>query len=175
MIPELHALAFLALLAAAGWQGLTRRAVSPALVCTGAAVSLSLRAMLGVETHMQGLLGLLAGLVAATVLLAIRAARGSDLLLLVMVGSFLGPRDTLTAVLVGTGVMLAAAVAEALLHRGPWRGTPAARVLLTPYTGVGWSGGRVVVTTAAEGGATAAATMSPGVAIVLGAMAGWIL
>lgn len=175
MIPQLHAAAFLVVLAAACWQGLTRRAVSPALVYTGVGVSLSLRAMLGVETHMQGLLGLLVGLATATVLLAIRAARGSDLLLLVMVGSFLGPRDTLTAVLVGTGVMLAAAAAGALLHRGPWRGTPAARVLLTPYTGVGWSGGRVVVTTAAEGAATAGATMSPGVAIVLGAMAGWIL
>ena len=175
MIPEIHAVAFLAVLAAAGWQALTRRAVSPALVYTGVGVSLSLRAMLGVETHMQGLLGLLAGLVTATVLLAIRAARGSDLLLLLLVGSFLGPRDTLTAVLVGTGVMLVAAAAGALLNRGPWRGTPGARVLLTPYTGVGWSGGRVVVTTAAEGAATAAAPMSPGVAIVLGAVAGWIL
>lgn len=175
MIPELHALAFLALLTAAGWQGLTRRTVSPALVYTGVAVSLSLRAMLGVETHMQGLLGLLVGLVTATVLLAIRAARGSELLMLVMVGAFLGPRDTLTAVLVSAGVMLVAAAAEAVLNRGPWRGAPAARVLLTPYTGVGWSGGRVVVTTAAEGVAAASAPVSPAVAIVLGAVAGWIL
>ncbi|MEW5926428.1 MAG: prepilin peptidase [Gemmatimonadota bacterium] len=175
MIPELHALAFLAFLLAAAWQDATTRSVSAPLVYTGLAVSLSLRALLGADVHMEGLLGLLAGLVVALVLLALHAAQGSDLRLLLMVGAFLGARGTLTAVLVATGVMLLAAAAGALLHRGPWRGTRAARVLATPYSGVGWSEGRVVLTGAAEAAVAKAAPVSPGMAIVLGAVAGWIL
>src|SRR5215211_1700319 len=41
MIVELHALAFLAFLEAAAWQAASSRTVSPVLVYTGVAVSLS--------------------------------------------------------------------------------------------------------------------------------------
>ena len=175
MIPELHALSFLAFLLAAGWQDARSRSVTPLLVYAGVAVSLSLRAILGPEVHIQGLLGLLAGLAAALVLLAVHAARGSDLRLLLMVGAFLGARGTLTAVLVATGLMLASAALGAMLHRGPWRATRAARALLAPYAGMGWSEGRVVLVGAAEAAVERAAPVSPGMAIVAGAVAGWIL
>lgn len=175
MISELHVVTFLAFLATAAYQDARSRTVSPVLVYTGVAVSLSLRAMVGVDDHMWGLLGLSAALLVAIALLVVHAASGSDLRLLLLVGAFLGPRDTLTAVLVATGVMLLAAAAGALLNRGSWRGSRAAQVLLTPYSGVGWNGGRMELTLAAEAAVAKAAPMSPGLAIVLGAIAGWIL
>lgn len=175
MVPELHALAFLAFLVGAAWQDARTRSVSPVLVYTGVAVSLSLRALVGVEAHMQGLLGLSAALLLAIVLMLARAATGSELRLLLLAGAFLGPRDTLTTVLVATGVMLLAAGAGTLLQRWPAGGTRTARVMLTPYSGVEWSGGRVVMTVAGEAAAARAAPMSPGIAIIVGAVAGWIL
>lgn len=175
MIPEIHALAFLAFLVAAAWQDARTRSVSPVLVYTGVAVSLSLRALVGVETHMQGLLGLSAALLMAIALMLARAAGGSELRLLLLAGAFLGPRDTLTAAMAAAGVMLLASGAAALLRRWPAGGTRAAEVLLTPYSGVGWSGGRVVMTVAGGAAAARAAPMSPGTAIVVGAVAGWIL
>jgi prepilin peptidase CpaA len=175
MIVELHVLAFLVFLSAASWQGAAGRTVSPVLVYTGVAVSLSLRALLGADVHVNGLLGLSAALLVAIALMLLRVAGGSELRLLLMAGAFLGPRDVVMASLVAIGVMLLTAGVSAALHRGPWRGAPAVRVLLAPHHGFGWSEGRVVVGTEGAAAAAQAVPVSPSVAIVVGAVAGWIL
>lgn len=176
MIPELHAVAFAAFMVLAAWQQLHARGAPVVLVYSGVAVALSLRALASPEAHMQGLLGLLAALLAVMVLMAGRLAAGSELRLLLLVGAFLGPRHTLTALLATLGVMLLSAAAGALLRRGRLGATRAARFLSAPHGGLGWGGGQLVV--AAEGEAVQAAApalVSPGVAIVAGAVAGWIL
>ncbi|HEX8276629.1 MAG TPA: hypothetical protein VF615_28575 [Longimicrobiaceae bacterium] len=177
MIVELHALAFMVFLAAAAWQVATAPSVSPVLVYTGVAVSLSLRALVGADVHMVGLLGLSAALLISIALMLLRVATGTELRLLLLAGAFLGPRELVTTLLVAVGAMLLAAVVSAAVHRGPWRRTRTARLLLTPHTGLGWNGGRVVIREEKVEGAAAvqAAPMSPGVAIVLGTVAGWIL
>ncbi|MET0396544.1 MAG: hypothetical protein ABW277_06960 [Longimicrobiaceae bacterium] len=177
MIPELHAIAFASFMALAAWQQLHARGASVVLVYTGVAAALSLRAMASPEAHMEGLLGLLAALLVVMALMAGRLAGGSELRLLLLVGAFLGPRHTVTAVLVTLGVMLLSVGAGALLRRGRLGTTRAARLLSEPQGGLGWGGGQLVV--AAEGeaaqAAAPAALVSPGVAIVVGAVAGWIL
>jgi prepilin peptidase CpaA len=180
MIPEFHALAFTCFMALAAWQQLQARGAPVVLVYTGVAVALSLRALVSPEAHAQGLLGLLAALLAIMILMAGRAATGSELRLLLLVGAFLGPRHTLTAVLVTLGVMLLSAAGGALLRRGRLGTTRTARLLAAPHTGLGWGGGQVMVaaggeTVEAAGTAARVVLVSPGVAIVAGAVAGWIL
>jgi hypothetical protein len=180
MIPELHAIAFASFMALAAWQHLYTRGATVVLVYTGVAVALSLRALVSPEVHVQGLLGLLAALLAVIVLMGGKLATGSELRLLLLVGAFLGLRHTLVAVLVTLGVMLLSAAAGALLQRSRLGTTRAARVLATPHAGLGWGGGQVMVsaggeTVQAAGVATRVVLVSPGVAIVAGAVAGWIL
>ena len=176
MIPELHALAFLGFLVAAAWQDVRTRCVSSVVVFGGVAVSLSLRAMLGAEAHLQGLLGLFLALVAAVAFVAARAATGSDLRVLVMVGAFLGPRDVMVALMAAVAVMLVTTTAHAVLSRAPLRGTRMARVLLSPPPGMSGYGGEITVsTTSAEIPAPRAFSFSHGLAIVLGAMTAWVL
>lgn len=176
MIPELHAVAFLGFLLAAAWQDVRTRCVSSAVVFGGVAVSLSLRAMLGAEAHLQGLLGLFLALTAAVALVAARAASGSDLRVLVMVGSFLGPRDVMFALMAAVAVMLVTTAAHAVLSWAPLRGTRVSRVLLSPPPGLGGSLGEVTVsTTSAEIPVPRAFSFSHGLAIVLGAMTAWVL
>lgn len=176
MIPELHALAFTAFMSAAAWQQLRTRGASVVLVYTGVAVALSLRALVSPAAHVDGLLGLLAALVTVMALMAGRLAGGSELRLLLLVGAFLGGRDTLAGVLVTTGVMLLSVGAGAVLQRGRLRTTRAARLATAQHAGVGWSAPRLVVESPAAAGAAARAVpVSPGVAVVVGAVAGWIL
>lgn len=180
MIPELHAIAFAAFMALAAWQQLHARGAPVVLVYTGVAVALSLRALASHEAHIHGLLGLLVALVMAMALMVGRLATGSELRLLLLVGAFLGPRHTLTAVLVTLGVMLLSVAGGALLRRGRVGTTRAARLLAAPHAGFGWGGGQVMVAAGGEtvetaGNAARVVLVSPGTAIVVGAVAGWIL
>jgi prepilin peptidase CpaA len=85
------------LLAAAAWTDYRRRRIPNALTVSGLAAALVLRALVGPEAILDGLVGALLALVLTLPLLILGVMGGGDVKLLIAIGGFMGPRHFLWA------------------------------------------------------------------------------
>ena len=88
---------FTALLLAAAWSDLRSRRIPNALTITGLAVALVLRASVGPETLIEGVVGVLLALVLTLPFLMLGVIGGGDAKLLMAIAGFMGPRHFLWA------------------------------------------------------------------------------
>lgn len=98
-IDEAHFVLVALLALAVAWDLRTRRIPNP-LTITGCVVGLALRASLGWDPLLAGVLGLLLGLAVSVPMVLAGGLGGGDAKLLAMVGAFLGPGPLLPAILV---------------------------------------------------------------------------
>lgn len=166
MIHTLQTAALVSLVVVATATDLRTRRIPNALTLSGLVVGLALRAALGFDALIAGLLGVALALVLTVPLVSLGGLGGGDAKLLAAVGAFLGLGDLPVALLVtalaGGALALALAVrrgaiGETLSHAGglvtrPFR--PAAAPLRTLRT-------------------PGALAIPYGVAIAVGALAGW--
>lgn len=169
MLSALNACAFLLLVAVAAWLDVRTGRIPNALTVTGLAVALALRALPGAGPILPGLGGAGIALAVGLPLFALGGLGGGDVKLLAAVGAFLGPERLVTALLAAgvAGGVLAVAVA---LRRGVL--LPAllgTRNLLARWATLGRAGER------RSFGSPGAVTVPYGVAIAVGAVAGWFL
>jgi prepilin peptidase CpaA len=85
------------LLAAAAWTDYRSRRIPNALTVAGLAAALVLRAMIGPEAILDGLVGALLAFVLTLPLLMLGVMGGGDIKLLIAIGAFMGPRHFLWA------------------------------------------------------------------------------
>jgi prepilin peptidase CpaA len=94
--------ALTALLAAAAWTDYRSRRIPNVLTLVGLAAALLLRAVVGPEAILDGLVGALLAFVLTLPLLMLGVMGGGDAKLLIAIGAFMGPRHFLWA-----GVLIA--------------------------------------------------------------------
>jgi prepilin peptidase CpaA len=94
--------ALTALLAAAAWTDYRSRRIPNALTVAGLAVALLLRAGIGSDAILDGLVGALLAFVLTLPLIVLGVMGGGDAKLLIAIGAFMGPRHFLWA-----GVLIA--------------------------------------------------------------------
>ena len=111
MTQALAGLAIVAFASAAAWCDATTQRIPNKLTVAGLATALILRAPLGGEVLVEGLVGLGLALLVAVVLYALRAIGGGDVKLLAGVGAFLGSREVMGAL----GLMAVLGAAFAIL------------------------------------------------------------
>lgn len=176
MLEHLTLASLLLLAGAAAWWDLRARRIPNALTLTGLLAALLLRVPLGMGAVGLGLLG--AGLAFGLSLVFFLAGGmgGGDVKLLAAVGAFLGPQRlwmALLAMALAGGVM----AAWVILRRGAVTETAANLHTLAATFGrktfTGWKGGEgeAALTLDTPG----ALTVPYGVAIAVGAVAGWFL
>jgi prepilin peptidase CpaA len=85
------------LLAAAAWTDYRSRRIPNALTVSGLAGALLLRALVGPEAIVEGLVGALLAFVLTLPLLMLGVMGGGDVKLLIAIGAFMGPRHFLWA------------------------------------------------------------------------------
>jgi prepilin peptidase CpaA len=94
---EIASAALTMLLAAAAWMDYRSRRIPNVLTMSGLAVALLLRAVMGPDTIIEGLVGVLLALVLTLPLLMLGVMGGGDAKLLMAIGAFMGPSHFLWA------------------------------------------------------------------------------
>jgi len=102
---------------AAAWWDATAQRIPNTLTVTGLAAALMLRALVGVDAFMHGVMGAGIGLLVSLVFYALRAIGGGDLKLLVGIGGFLGA-DEIWGALAVIAILGAAFALASTLRRG---------------------------------------------------------
>jgi len=158
--------AFLALVVLAVASDLRTRRIPNALTLTGLGIALVLRGLLGWEPLAIGMAGAVIAFVPAVPLVLMGGLGGGDAKLLAAVGAFVGPAGLPTTLFV-TAVVGGAMGAVAVLRRGAWSQTVArCRVIVaSSFGGVQEPLPRL--------GAPGTIAIPYGVAIGVGAIAGW--
>lgn len=88
---------FTALLLAAAWSDLRSRRIPNALTMSGLAAALLLRALVGPEVLIEGVVGALLAFVLTLPFLMLGVIGGGDVKLLIAIAAFMGPRHFLWA------------------------------------------------------------------------------
>jgi prepilin peptidase CpaA len=94
---EIASAALTMLLAAAAWMDYRSRRIPNVLTMSGLAVALLLRAVVGPDAIIEGLVGVLLALVLTLPLLMLGVMGGGDAKLLMAIGAFMGPSHFLWA------------------------------------------------------------------------------
>jgi prepilin peptidase CpaA len=161
-------LAFLTLVVLAGVSDIRTRRIPNALTVTGLGIALALRGATGVEPLAMGLVGALVAFVPAVPLVLLGGLGGGDAKLLAAVGAFVGPAGLPMTLLV-TALMGGAIGAITVVRRGAFGPTVTRcrAILARPF---GMSDAPLP-----RLGAPGAIGIPYGVAIGVGAVAGWWL
>ena len=102
---------------AAAWWDASSQRIPNTLTVMGLAAALVLRALVGVDAFMHGVMGAGIALLVSLVLYALRAIGGGDVKLLAGVGGFVG-QDQIWGVLAAIAVLGAAFALGAMIRRG---------------------------------------------------------
>lgn len=167
-ISAFHTILFIVLVAMAAWTDVRSRRIPNEIVVTGFGAALLLRAMIGVDAHVDGLQGAGLAFLIVLPLFALRAVGGGDAKLLIMVGAFMGPERLVPALLVTAVVGGVMAVGAMVRQRAAVQVLRSTVGLVTYGLTLGHRGTRTTVDM------PGVVTVPYGVAIAIGAIVGWI-
>lgn len=167
-ISAIHTILFIVLVAMAAWTDIRTRRIPNEIVVTGFGAALLLRAMVGVEAHVDGLQGAGLAFVIVLPLFMLRAVGGGDAKLLIMVGAFMGPERLVPALLITAVAGGVLALVSVMRQRAGVHMIRSTIGLVTYGLTFGRAGTRTSLDT------PGAMAVPYGVAIAIGAILGWI-